>query len=234
MAATHDLRARNLLRFAKHGKALRIALTVKTRFRCFEFPKPTGELALLSVRLLLTTLLVRVTPYWGDYVPSPVSRSLIPHDLDWYVLHAAFARLPLCASPGPAASSGFTPSASHRRRSADGNFVAMLGNKFGWGGRIRTFTVLINSEVSYQLDHAPAGDRGRSTETARCGVGFAKKRVRSIPLTYHEADAGPTAWLLNYLKNLNRPPCDEHLKRGLIAFAYSKMKETRERRDQKI
>jgi hypothetical protein len=26
---------------------------------------------------------------------------------------------------------------------------------FGWGGRIRTFTVLINSEVSYQLDHAP-------------------------------------------------------------------------------
>jgi hypothetical protein len=33
--------------------------------------------------------------------------------------------------------------------------------KFGWGGRIRTFTVLINSEVSYQLDHAPAGDRGQ-------------------------------------------------------------------------
>ena len=28
--------------------------------------------------------------------------------------------------------------------------------KIGWGGRIRTFTVLINSEVSYQLDHAPA------------------------------------------------------------------------------
>src|ERR1700681_3041635 len=28
-------------------------------------------------------------------------------------------------------------------------------SKFGWGGRIRTFTVLINSEVSYQLDHAP-------------------------------------------------------------------------------
>jgi hypothetical protein len=31
------------------------------------------------------------------------------------------------------------------------------GEKIGWGGRIRTFTVLINSEVSYQLDHAPAG-----------------------------------------------------------------------------
>jgi rhodanese-related sulfurtransferase len=28
----------------------------------------------------------------------------------------------------------------------------------GWGGRIRTSTVLINSEVSYRLDHAPAAD----------------------------------------------------------------------------
>ena len=28
--------------------------------------------------------------------------------------------------------------------------------QIGWGGRIRTFTILINSEVSYRLDHAPA------------------------------------------------------------------------------
>ena len=28
--------------------------------------------------------------------------------------------------------------------------------RVGWGGRIRTFTILINSEVSYRLDHAPA------------------------------------------------------------------------------
>jgi hypothetical protein len=28
--------------------------------------------------------------------------------------------------------------------------------EIGWGGRIRTSTVLINSEVSYRLDHAPA------------------------------------------------------------------------------
>ena len=28
--------------------------------------------------------------------------------------------------------------------------------RFGWGGWTRTNTVLINSEVSYQLDHAPA------------------------------------------------------------------------------
>ena len=30
------------------------------------------------------------------------------------------------------------------------------GGKFGWGGWTRTNTVLINSEVPYQLDHAPA------------------------------------------------------------------------------
>jgi hypothetical protein len=33
----------------------------------------------------------------------------------------------------------------------------IIEGEIGWGGRIRTFTVLINSEVSYQLDHAPAG-----------------------------------------------------------------------------
>jgi hypothetical protein len=27
---------------------------------------------------------------------------------------------------------------------------------FGWGGRIRTYTIRINSAVSYRLDHAPA------------------------------------------------------------------------------
>ena len=40
------------------------------------------------------------------------------------------------------------------------NFATILEEKIGWGGRIRTFTVLINSEVSYQLDHAPAGFAG--------------------------------------------------------------------------
>jgi hypothetical protein len=27
--------------------------------------------------------------------------------------------------------------------------------RFGWGGRIRTYTIRINSAVSYRLDHAP-------------------------------------------------------------------------------
>jgi hypothetical protein len=57
--------------------------------------------------------------------------------------------------------------------------------------------------------------------------------VRSIPLRYHEADAGPTAWLLNYLKNLNQLPCDEHQKRGLTGFVCSKMNGTCERRERK-
>ena len=82
---------------------------------------------------------------------------------------------------------------------------AALGDEeFGWGGRIRTFTVLINSEVSYQLDHAPAGDRGQRAETARCGVVFAKKQVRSISLRYHEAGAGQTAWSVISSKNLSQ------------------------------
>src|SRR6267142_2046660 len=44
--------------------------------------------------------------------------------------------------------------ANRQRLATSGRLSAQ---KFGWGGRIRTFTVLINSEVSYQLDHAPAG-----------------------------------------------------------------------------
>ena len=53
----------------------------------------------------------------------------------------------------------------------------------GWGGRIRTFTVLINSEVSYQLDHAPAGGRVTVKHAIR-GI-FAEKGTRSISLEYH-------------------------------------------------
>ena len=48
--------------------------------------------------------------------------------------------------------------------------------EIGWGGRIRTFTVLINSEVSYRLDHAPAvapnfaaSSEKKFTLTARSG-----------------------------------------------------------------
>jgi hypothetical protein len=57
--------------------------------------------------------------------------------------------------------------------------------KIGWGGRIRTFTVLINSEVSYQLDHAPAVGQndGNACRAARlwsrvCRVTLADRRAR--------------------------------------------------------
>ena len=34
--------------------------------------------------------------------------------------------------------------------------ILIDNRKFGWGGRIRTYTIRINSAVSYRLDHAPA------------------------------------------------------------------------------
>ena len=43
--------------------------------------------------------------------------------------------------------------------------------KIGWGGRIRTSTVLINSEVSYRLDHAPADDKVGSAACIGHGEG---------------------------------------------------------------
>ena len=41
------------------------------------------------------------------------------------------------------------------RQSAEFEMLCTTTRKIGWGGRIRTFTILINSEVSYRLDHAP-------------------------------------------------------------------------------
>ena len=44
---------------------------------------------------------------------------------------------------------------SDRQRLTSSFSIAKHG--IGWGGWTRTNTVLINSEVSYQLDHAPTG-----------------------------------------------------------------------------
>ena len=49
---------------------------------------------------------------------------------------------------------------------------SLVKGKFGWGGRIRTFTIHINSVVSYRLDHAPAVWR-RPTAVERKEVGSA-------------------------------------------------------------
>ena len=50
----------------------------------------------------------------------------------------------------------------------------LIAEEIGWGGRIRTFTGLINSEVPYQLDHAPAASAAEMA--ARHKVSSAAKR----------------------------------------------------------
>ena len=66
-----------------------------------------------------------------------------------------------------------------------------LGRKrVGWGGRIRTFTILINSEVSYRLDHAPAAFIGRPREKPgqqRFAAAAAKDSAR---IARHRPSAG--------------------------------------------
>ena len=60
--------------------------------------------------------------------------------------------------------------------------ASFLEGKIGWGGRTRTFTVRINSAVSYRLDHAPVVGQN----TIRCkssmsagGCRFCSSRIRS-------------------------------------------------------
>jgi hypothetical protein len=48
-------------------------------------------------------------------------------------------------------------------------------------GLVRDALVGINSEVSYQLDHAPAGDRGQGFSRANIKQSSRKKAQRSIP-----------------------------------------------------
>jgi hypothetical protein len=59
----------------------------------------------------------------------------------------------------------------------------MVWERIGWGGRIRTFTVLINSEVSYQLDHAPAviGGCFKKREAGGVSARTATKNIKRIP-----------------------------------------------------
>src|ERR1700684_2115213 len=58
--------------------------------------------------------------------------------------------------------------------------ASFLEGKFGWGGRTRTFTVRINSAVSYRLDHAPVVGQNtiplqeRTLGARRVGLGRAQ------------------------------------------------------------
>jgi hypothetical protein len=73
-------------------------------------------------------------------------------------------------------------------KTAEATDTLFLEGKIGWGGRIRTFTVLINSEVSYQLDHAPAersvcSGRTGAIELRRCRSGDIETRITRGPLS---------------------------------------------------
>jgi hypothetical protein len=61
--------------------------------------------------------------------------------------------------------------------------------RIGWGGRIRTFTILINSEVSYRLDHAPAEGNTATTEANERSAGPSAQNTLkdSMPIVLPEA-----------------------------------------------
>ena len=75
----------------------------------------------------------------------------------------------------------------------DANFAAILERKIGWGGRIRTFTVLINSEVSNQLDHAPAGFAWLLREEPE-PAGQACKAMKNIKSITWRMPSGRAEW----------------------------------------
>src|SRR5271167_12829 len=56
--------------------------------------------------------------------------------------------------------------------------TTLIGEIIGWGGRIRTFTGLINSEVPYQLDHAPAASAAEIGSTSQGKLRRKKRRRR--------------------------------------------------------
>src|SRR5437867_6171230 len=72
--------------------------------------------------------------------------------------------------------------------------------EIGWGGRIRTSTILINSEVSYRLDHAPAAFVDPDcVRVSRKWVAPLQNRAAGVLLRYH-ARAFPR---LPFRKNLS-------------------------------
>ena len=99
--------------------------------------------------------------------------------------------------------------------------------KIGWGGRIRTSTILINSEVSYRLDHAPAGGNPQDCRETLAvgGLGRSKMRAR-LNSRYHECaetrEAGaqiksnknciePRRWVINILLFFYRDSTEKSL-----------------------
>jgi hypothetical protein len=69
-------------------------------------------------------------------------------------------------------------------------------------GLVRDTLVGINSEVSYQLDHAPAGDARTEVLATRVGAVFTEKVPRSIFLRYHEDCIGPTTMSAKFAREI--------------------------------
>ena len=61
--------------------------------------------------------------------------------------------------------------------------ASFLEGKIGWGGRTRTFTVRINSAVSYRLDHAPVVGQN----TIRCKRSLSAGGCRLSSLRFRSA-----------------------------------------------
>ncbi len=107
---------------------------------------------------------VREDNEWANgHVPGAVhmGRGIIERDIEVKVPETSTKMILYCGG-------GFRSAmvADNLQKMGYTNVESMDGGWRGWleaglPTRIRTFTVLINSEVSYQLDHAPAGNRGQ-------------------------------------------------------------------------
>lgn len=76
------------------------------------------------------------------------------------------------------------------------SLIHLTSHKFGWSGRTRTFTLVINSDVPYQLDHAPklfTTKIGWESRTRTCNLGFQKPlryQLRHLPKAKLERATG--------------------------------------------
>ena len=106
-----------------------------------------------------------------------------------------FRRVKRLARHRPAHGERLIQKALSRRREEASRWSPACWREIGWGGRIRTFTILINSEVSYRLDHAPAATEETSPNAAS----------RRISLIYHDLPRSPERLLRAYLRPRRRP-----------------------------
>jgi hypothetical protein len=104
---------------------------------------------------------------------------------------------------------------------APGASTIIARKKIGWGGRIRTFTIHINSVVSYRLDHAPAvvaadlqpsklgrlrlvGTAEGFSKIARPGwASTSQPNTKNLSLLLHCASIDRATWLLPGMREVH-------------------------------